>query len=228
MRLTALLIGLLLTPALAGAQEWQDYVFRQDGFTINFPSQPKITETKWQSQLRYVLPARVYSAEKGQERYTVTVVDFTPLQQQGIERWKACPPGNAQCRDGGETIGPGYWKQDERGAMAFAVAKYMKDPQYTISDYAWEWQDMVEGYSLRLLSKDKRRVLVYVAQHNRKLYILEASAPESTFEPGLFQQSMGYLDENGNRIRYTETIYSNSYHGLGVYPRPKYRVNAPE
>ena len=43
-------------------------------------------------------------------------------------------------------------------------------------------------------------------------------------EPGLFQQSLGWLDKEGNRIRYTETIYSNSYHGLGVYPRPAYRV----
>jgi hypothetical protein len=228
MRLTAILLTLLLWPALAIAQEWQEFTFKQDGFSINFPAPPQITEIKWTSQLRYTLPARVYSATKGQERYTATVVDFSGLEQQGVARWKQCPPGNAQCRDGGQTIGPGYWKQDERGAMAFAVAKYMKDPQYTISDYAWEWQDMVEGYSLRLLSKDKRRVLVYVAQHNRKLYILEASAPESTFEPGLFQQSMGYLDETGNRIRYTETIYSGSYHGLGVYPRPMYRVNRPE
>ena len=228
MRLTLTLITVLLWPVLASAQEWQEFVFKEDGFSVNFPGQPRVTEMKWQSQLDYVLPARVYSAQKGQERYTATVVDFTPLEEQGVARWKACPTGNAQCRDGGETIGKGYWKQDERGAMAYAVAKYMKDPQYEISDYAWEWQDMVEGYSLRLLSKDKRRVLVYVAQHNRKLYILEASAPESTFEPGLFQQSIRYLDEAGNPIRYTETIYSGSYHGLGVYPRPKYRLSGPE
>ena len=54
----------------------------------------------------------------------MTVVDYRPLEEQGIARNKACPPGNAQCRDGGETIGPAYWKQDERGAIAYAVAKY--------------------------------------------------------------------------------------------------------
>jgi hypothetical protein len=69
-----------------------------------------------------------------------------------------------------------------------------------------------------------RRTLVYIAMHDRRLYVLEASAPEERPEPGLFTQSMGYLDEDGKRIRYTETIYSNSYHGLGVYPRPDYRV----
>ena len=38
---------------------------------------------------------------------------------------------------------------------------------------------------------------------------------------------MKWLDEDGNFIRYTETVYSNSYHGLGVYPQPEYRVSEP-
>jgi len=224
MRMTAMIVALLLWPGLAVAQEWQEHVFRQDGFSLNFPGEPRITETMWVSQLEYQLPARVYSLERGPARYSATVVDFSTLEQQGIARWKECPPGNSQCRDGGETIGPGYWKQDERGAMAFALAKYMKGP-YTVSDYAWEWQDMVEGHSLRLHGEDGSQVLVYAAMHNRKLYVLEASVPGTYPEPGLFQQSLGWLNEEGNRIRYTETIYSGSYHGLGVYPRPAYRVS---
>lgn len=224
MRITATLFALLLSmPGVAAAQEWEVYVSRQDGFSINFPGQPRITETTWQSQLGYTLPARVYSAERGRERFSITVVDYTPLEQQGIARWKACPPGNSQCRDGGPTIGPGYWKQDERGAIAYAVSRYLKRP-FQVTDYAWDWQDMVEGYSLQLKG-DGTRTLVYIAMHDRKLYILEAAAPEEHPEPGLFTQSMGYLDKDGKRIRYTETVYSNSYHGLGVYPRPGYRVS---
>lgn len=215
---------LFVLPGLAAAQEWQEFVSKQDGFTINFPGQPRVAETTWRSQLGYTLPARVYSGERGAERVSITVVDYSSLEQQGIARWKQCPPGNAQCRDGGPTIGPGYWKQDERGAMVFALAKYLKGP-YKVTDYAWDWQDMVEGHSLQLNGTDGRRTLVYTAMHNRKLYVLEASAPEEDPEPGLFQQSLGWLDENGKRIRYTETIYSNSYHGLGVYPRPGYRVS---
>ena len=53
---------------------------------------------------------------------------------------------------------------------------------------------------------------------NASCALIEASVPEGA-EPGLFQQSLGWLDKEGNRIRYTETIYSNSYHGLGVYLR---------
>jgi hypothetical protein len=84
---------------------------------------------------------------------------------------------------------------------------------------------MVEGHSLQLNSEDGRRTLVYVSMHGRKLYILEGSVPEGKPEPGLFQQSLGYLNKEGKRIRYTETVYSNSYHGLGVYPEPKYRFS---
>jgi hypothetical protein len=228
MHIAAILCALLLLmPAVAAAQEWAVYVSRQDGFAVNFPGQPRVTEITWRSQLGYMLPARVYSAEKGREKYTLTVVDFTPLEQQGIARWKQCPPGNAQCRDGGATIGPGYWKQDERGAIAYAIARYLKNPAYEVTDYAWDWQDMVEGYHLQLKGGGMR-TLVYTAMHDRKLYVLEAAAPEEYPEPGLFTQSMGYLDKDGKRIRYTETIYSGSYHGLGVYPRPQYRTSEAE
>ena len=203
------------------------FVTPQDSFTVNFPGKPKIADITWRSQLGFTLPGRVYSAEKGKERYSVTVVDYRPLEEQGIARWKACPPGNAQCRDGGATIGPAYWKQDERGAIAFAIAKYLKNPSYEVTDYAWDWQDMVEGYHLQLKGGGMR-TLVYVAMHDRKLFVLEAVSPESYPEPGLFTHSMGYLDKDGKRIRYTETVYSGSYHGLGVYPRPQYRVSDPQ
>jgi len=225
MRVAVIAASLLLSmPALAGAQEWTEYVSREDGFSINFPGQPRVSTTTWQTQLNYMLPARLYSAERGPERYSITVVDFAPLEQQGIARWKTCPPGNAQCRDGGATIGPGYWKQDERGAIVNAISRFLKRPGQ-VTEYNWDWQDMVEGHSLHLNGADGRRTLAYVAMHERKLYILEASVPGNYPEPGLFQQSLGWLDKDGNRIRYTETIYSNSYHGLGVYPRPAHRVS---
>lgn len=222
----AMLALVLSAPGIAAAQEWEVYLSRQDGFTVNFPGQPQISEMTWRSQLGYTLPGRVYKAERGRQRYSATVVDYTSLEQQGIARWKACPPGNAQCRDGGPTIGPGYWKQDERGAVVYAVSQYLKRP-FQVTDYAWDWQDMVEGHVLQLKG-DGRRTLVYVAMHDRKLYILEASAPEEEPEPGIFTQSLGYLDKDGKRIRYTETVYSNSYHGLGVYPRPGYRVSGEQ
>ena len=48
--------------------------------------QPKVTETTWKSQMEYILPARVYSVDRGREHYSMTVVDYSGLEQQGIER----------------------------------------------------------------------------------------------------------------------------------------------
>lgn len=221
MRMTTLVFALMLsicTPA--AAQEWEEYINTRDGFKINFPGQPKMTEITWKSQLDYVLPGRVYSVDKGSERYSVTVVDYTGIEQQGIERSKTCPPGNAQCRaNAGPVIGPGYWKQDERGAIVYATFKLLqRDAKVTGLD--WEWQDMVEGHFIKLTNNaDQSRTFAYVAMHEHKLYIVEGTVPKGYPEPGLFQQSMGWVDKDGNGIRY-QMIYSNSYHGLGVYPVP--------
>ena len=221
MRMTALVFALVLSPpGSAVAQEWEVYVNTQDGFSVNFPGQPTVTETTWESQLDYRLPARVYSADRGTERYSITVVDYTALEQQGIERSETCPPGNAQCRsNAGPIIGPGYWKQDERGAIVYATFRFLqRDAELT--SLAWDWQDMVEGHSIHLTNNaDQSRTFAYVAMHENKLYVLEGTVPKGYPEPGLFQQSMGWVDRNGQRIRY-QMIYSNSYHGMGVYPVP--------
>ena len=204
----------------AAAQEWVEYVSKQDGFKVDFPVQPRVTETTWKSEMDYTLPARVYSADKGNEHYSVTVVDYSGLEQQGIERSKTCPPGNQQCR-GNNTgvVGAGYWKQDERGAIVYATFKLLqRDAKLT--SLAWEWQDMVEGHFIQMTNNaDQSRTFAYVGMHEQKLYILEGTVPKGYPQPGLFQQSMGWVDKDGNGIRY-QIIYSNAYHGMGVYPVP--------
>ena len=62
------------------AQEWIEYANREDRFTCNFPSQPKVTETTYRSEEKADLPARVYSVTQGQSRYSVTVVDYNQAQ----------------------------------------------------------------------------------------------------------------------------------------------------
>ena len=115
MRLThwmaAALVLSLTTPALA--QEWDNFVFAEDGFSVNFPGRPQVENTTWISQYRYELPARVYSASRGSGRYSVTVVDYRDLQKLGEERWEQCPPGAETCigNQGGSpngVTGPGY------------------------------------------------------------------------------------------------------------------------
>jgi hypothetical protein len=150
----------------------------------------------------------------------VTVVDYSSIGEQGVERAKNCPPGNANCRaNAPEALGPGYARHDERGAIIYATYKLLQRDAKL--DYlAWEWQDMVEGNLIKLTNNaDRSRTYAWVGMHAHKLYIVEGTVPASAPEPGLFQQSMGWVDKDGNTIRY-QTIYSNSYHALGVYPVP--------
>jgi hypothetical protein len=220
MRARALAFALLLSiPALAFAQEWEEYTSLQDGFRLNFPGQPKVNEITWTSQLNYVLPGRVYSAERNGEKYSLTVVDYSTITQQGIERAKSCPPGNANCRGNApETLGAGYARHDERGAIVFATFKLLqRDAKLNAMTY--DWQDLVEGHIVQLTNADKSRTFAWIGMRAHKLYILEGTVPEGRPEPGLFQQSMQWVDKNGNGVRY-QGIYSNSFHGMGVYPEP--------
>ena len=221
MRVRAFALVLLLsTPCVAVAQEWQEFTSLEDGFRLNFPGQPKITTISWTSQLNYVLPGRVYSAEKGPERYSITVVDYSSIEQQGVERAKSCPPGNANCRaNAPPALGAGYARHDERGAIVYATFKLLQR-DVKLNYMAWEWQDLVEGHIVQLTNNaDQSRTFAWVGMHAQKLYILEGTVPANYPEPGLFQQSMQWVDRDGNGIRY-QMIYSNSFHGMGVYPAP--------
>jgi hypothetical protein len=148
------------------------------------------------------------------------VVDYSSIEQQGIERAKTCPPGNANCRaNAPSALGAGYAKHDERGAIVYATFKLLQRDA-KLNFMAWEWQDMVEGHLVQLTNNaDRSRTFAWVGMHAHKLYVLEGTVPGNYPEPGLFQQSMGWVDKDGNAIRY-QMIYSNSYHGMGVYPVP--------
>ena len=78
MRQTALACVLaLVVTAPALAQDWTEYRSVRDGFEVNFLGQPRVTETTWKSQAGFNLPSRVYSVERGRERYSVTIADYS-------------------------------------------------------------------------------------------------------------------------------------------------------
>ena len=209
MRLT--LISTALAVSIAGplfAQEWIEYANRDDRFTANFPSQPKVTQTTYRSQHEADLPARVYSATQGQSRYSVTVVDYNQAQRILTEKAKSCPAGAEPCLGGpGDE---GHWKADIRGAIDYAAWQLMKrDAKLTL--FVWGLVDQVEGHNLQLTNTaDKSRTFAGIYMHENKLYIIEGTVPAGYPEPGLFQQSLGWLDENGVGLRYQST-YNNNY-----------------
>src|ERR1044072_3426131 len=221
MRVVAVVITVVLSVAAnAAAHEWEEFVSKEDGFKVDVPGTPKVSALTWKSQLDCTLPGKVYSVEKGKERYSMTVIDYRPIEQQGIERAKTCEEGNQQCRQNAGVMGPGYWKHDERAAVMYATFKLLqRDAKLT--SLAWEWQDMVEGNFIQLTNNtDQSRTFAYVAARDNKLYIFEGTVPKGYPEPGLFQQSVGWVEPDGRAVRYQRVIYSNAYYGLGVYPAP--------
>lgn len=191
------------------AQEWIEFASREDRFTCNFPAQPKITPTTYRSEHGADLPARIYSAAQGQSRYSVTVVDYNQVQRILTEKAKSCPAGAETCL-GGVGGGEGHWRSDLRGAIVFASWKLMqRDAKLT--SYVWNFVDLVEGHQLQLTNNtDKSRTFAGVYMHENKLYIVEGTVPAGYPAPGLFQQSLGWLDANGVSLRY-ESFYSNGY-----------------
>jgi hypothetical protein len=206
--LTSTVLLLSISAPLFG-QEWIEFASREDRFTCNFPTQPKVTPTMYRSERGADLTARIYSASQGQSRYSVTVVDYNPIERILTERAKSCPAGAEPCL-GGAAGGEGHWRTDLRGALVYASWKFMqRDAKLTA--YVWNFVDLVEGHQLQFTNNaDKSRTFVGIYMHENKLYIIEGTVPAGYPEPGLFQQSLGWLDENGVGLRY-QTYYSNAY-----------------
>ena len=209
----------LAGPAVA-QDEWAVFASKEDGFSVNFPGPPTVENTTWMTQYGYTAPARIYRVSRGQERYSVTVVDYRVLEQQGIERAKQCPPGAEPCRGNQVgSLGAGYWRMDVRGALIYAAFKFIQRDA-RVTDFNWQIQELVEGLVLHLTNNaDQSRTFAYVTMHDNRLYVFEGTVPKGLPEPALFQGSVGFVDKDGNGIRY-QTIYSNAYHGLGAYPVP--------
>jgi hypothetical protein len=216
----------------AVAQEWAEYVSTQDGFSINFPGDPTVEETTYLSGYNYTLPARVYSGTRGQERYSMTVVDYRGIEEMGRKRRVACPAGAETCQGQVGTqlepvIGPAYATQDIRGAMLHASLTFIQRAA-KLTDYRWNFTDLVENHYLQLTNADQSRTFVVISMHENRLYIQEGTVPAGYPEPGLFQQSLGWVDKDGKRIRY-QAVYSNAFHGLRIYPVPPiYQGSRPD
>ncbi len=209
-RLMSLVVAgwVLWGSALAFAQEWIELASREERLICLFPAEPKITKTSWASEYGAVLPARIYSATQGQSRYSLTVVDYNPIEQLMVEKSKSCPAGTETCQ-GVADWGLGYWKNDMRGAIVYAIAKFL-ERDVKVTHLMWNSQQVVQGQELQLTNNaDQSRTFASVYMHANRLVILEATVPKNYPPPTLFTQSLSWLDENGRAIRYS-TIYINA------------------
>ena len=219
MRTTTCVLAVVVLASGLAAQETDEYVNTKDGFKIYFPASPTVKDITWISQQNFKLPGHVYSVDKGKEHYAVTVVDYSGIEQMGIERVKACPPGAPLCR-GTDLSGPGLWKHDVREATEYATKQLIQRDNVKLSDLTWSQHDMVEGNEVQLTNTvDGSRTYAYVAMHEMKLYIAEATVPKGAPPATLYQTSMSWVDKDGKGIRY-QTMYNNEFHGMHVYPVP--------
>jgi hypothetical protein len=207
----AILVLAVAAPALA--QDWDDFTSREDGFHVNFPGRPAVSQTTFKSEYGADLPARVYSARRGQERYSMTVVDYGPIEKILTDKARQCPPfADERCTGfgAGATVGAGYWRTDIRAALVWASWQFMQRDA-KVTHYMWNFVDLVEGHQLQLTNTaDKSRTFASIYMHANRLYIMEGTVPDGDPEPGLFQQSLGFVDKDGNGIRYRD-YYDNDY-----------------
>ena len=179
------------------AQEWITYESGPDRFSVNFPAQPKIEDITWPSEYGAVFPGRVYTQTEGPSRYSVTVIDYTDAERLHSLRSK---PESFQ--------DPIYWQIDIQASIQYAATKVRQRPGVKVTYDAWHYIDLVEGHQLQLTNADQTKTFVAIYLHENRLYILEATVPPRAAPPGLFQQSLSFLDAEGKRVRYP-AIYSN-------------------
>jgi hypothetical protein len=190
-------ITVLLVASLQ-AQEWSTYTNRLDRFEVNFPGQPKVEEIKWPSVYGAVFPGRVYSLEQNGSRYSVTVIDYTDA-----ERIHAARTNHTEA----DSL-PIYWQVDVQASIAYAATKFRQRPGVKVTYDAFHYIDLVSGHQLQMTNPDQSRTFAGIYLHESRLYILEATVPAKAPPPGLFQQSLGFLDAAGKKVRYP-TIYYN-------------------
>jgi hypothetical protein len=219
MRLTPLISSMLVV-AMSGtafAQEWEEFLSKEERFTCNFPGTPTITETTWTSQFGAILPARVYRGTQGTGKFSITVVDYNPIQRLLSERSMSCPAGAETCQ-GIHDWGLGYWKNDVRSAVVYAASKFFQRDAKVVNVMA-NFADLVAGQEVQLANNaDQSKTYASIYMHDNRLIILEATVPRNYPPPTIFQQSLGWLDDKGVRIR-----YNNINHNEPDVPTPGIR-----
>jgi hypothetical protein len=202
MPLTSAALVLAMSGSAFAQEDYTEFASKEERFTVTFPGKPTITETTWTSEYGAVLPARVYSVTGISGRHTLTVVDYRPIERILLEKAKTCPPGAETCQGVGDT-GVGYWKNDVRGAVTYAIGKMLVERDVKVTHMMWNFMELVVGTEVQLTNnKDQSRTFASAYMHDNRLIIAEGTAPKGYPPPVVIQQSLGWLDESGRGIRY--------------------------
>jgi hypothetical protein len=191
-----LLVFIALIFGVAGsvsAQGWFGYTSEIDQFTVNFPAEPGIEEISYPSEYGAVFPGRVYTARSGDNVYSVTVIDYRDSEAVHLARTNST--------EADSPVNYNYWILDVLASVSYAATNYRRRGGEVTYD-AWAHIDRVPGTQLQITNPDMSRTYAGIYQHERRLYIVDATVPANAPPQGHFQQSLGFIDENGIRIRY--------------------------
>ena len=206
---TAMIMMMLIVPDPSIAQTWTDYTSKTDFFHVNFPGEPKLKDITYSTEYGITLPGHVYSVENGPSRYSITAVDYADAAKIHAARADQCK------KNGGEGDAcMNDWRGDVQGSIVYASWQFFQR-NAKVTHYEWGVVDMVEGQRLQLTNPDGSRTFAGIYRHGTRLYILEATVPKGAPAPGLFQQSLMFVDKDGNSIRYRSyytTGYSEEWH----------------
>ena len=203
----------LVITGTSAAQAFIQYSSRMDFFAVSFPGEPGIRETTWASEHDIPLSARIYSVENARGRFSMTVVDYKDIEKLHTERSTQCQQNKGE----GDAC-MNSWRNDVAGAVVWATRQFLQR-NARVTFYGWYAADLVSGHQLQLLNADESRTFATVNMHLTRLYILEGTVPRGAPAPGLFQQSLMFLDDQGNSIRY-RNYYSPTYSDEWKFPAP--------
>ena len=192
----ALILGTLCSPAFA--QGWFEYINMDDFFIVNLPGEPVITQTTRMSAFEVEYPANVYTVDNERGFYQIMVVDYRDY----VERHRTKPGRHEANSSISVPI------TDVRASVAHE-ANYFRTRGGEVTYDAWADIDKIEGHQLQITNPDGSRSFISIHLHEGRLYVLEGRVPQGSPAPGIFQQSLGVLDEEGRRIRYVIDIDGN-------------------
>ena len=168
------LIALFLLAAVPSfAQAWAEYRNTDEGFLVNLPGEPTVEAVTYTTQSGASVPARVFSATEGMNRYSMTVVNLT---------------SSAGDDDGTKAMAHEASVLRRRGQVRF-------DEGSTL--------DGIFGHQLSITQPDGRRVLIQLYYYNHKLYIAEGNTAPGAFEAALFQTSVAMIHPDGRVVNLT-------------------------
>ena len=167
---TVLAAFLVIASAPASAQGWAEYRNTEEGFLVNMPGEPRSEAIRYTTQSGASVPARLFFAAEGMNRYTMTVVNLagSPVDDDGA---KAMAHEAAMLR--------------QRGQIRFDAPSEL---------------DGVHGHQLSMIEPDGRRVLIQLYYYNHKLYIAEGNTAPGAFEAALFQTSVAMIHPDGRVV----------------------------